>query len=151
MAGSVTAMVFSVGPTDTPSILSQVRPPWLAQKRALSCVLHGGAPRPPGHGKKQEGPRSADDVPFVSPRRSLTLERRPLSKNRLSLGVSRPRPPRLRLPRHPGAIVFLEHKPVSTSSHKCTITKNRMYPTEGPMLKASVAPFTRDILYVCSM
>jgi hypothetical protein len=26
-----------------------------------------------------------------------------------------------------------------------------MYPAEGPMLKASMAPFTRDISCVCSM
>jgi hypothetical protein len=45
-------------------------------------------------------------VPFfvVSPCRSLTLERRPLPKIRLLLRVFRPRPPRLRLPRHIGAI-----------------------------------------------
>jgi hypothetical protein len=49
----------------------------------------------------------------VSPCRSLTLERQPLPKIRLLLRVSRPRPPRLWLPRHLGAIVFLEHTPVS--------------------------------------
>jgi hypothetical protein len=50
----------------------------------------------------------------VSPCRPLTLERRPLPKHKLLLRVSRPRPPRLRLPRHPGAIVFSESTPVST-------------------------------------
>jgi hypothetical protein len=42
----------------------------------------------------------------VSPRRPLTLERQPVPKNRLLLRVSRPRPLRLRLPRHPRVIVF---------------------------------------------
>jgi hypothetical protein len=37
------------------------------------------------------------------------------------------------------------------NSKTCTITKNRMYPVEGPVLKASVAPFTRDISCVCSL
>jgi hypothetical protein len=50
----------------------------------------------------------------VSPCRSLTLERRPLPKIRLLLRVFRPRPPRLRLPQHLGAIVSLEHTTVST-------------------------------------
>jgi hypothetical protein len=50
----------------------------------------------------------------VSPCRPLTLERRPLLKNRLLMRVSQPRPPRLRLPRHSGAIVFSESTSVST-------------------------------------
>jgi hypothetical protein len=50
----------------------------------------------------------------MSPCRPLTLERRPLPKNRFLLHVSRPRPPRVWLPRHLGAIIFLEHTPIST-------------------------------------
>jgi hypothetical protein len=52
-------------------------------------------------------------VPFVSPCRPLTLECRPLPNNRLLLRFSRPRPPRLWLPRHSGAIVFSESTPIS--------------------------------------
>jgi hypothetical protein len=29
--------------------------------------------------------------------------------------------------------------------------KEQIVPAEGPMFKASVAPFTRDISYVCSL
>jgi hypothetical protein len=43
-------------------------------------------------------------------------------KNRLFLRVSRPRPPQLRLPRHPGAIVFLESTLVSTPAATFTPT-----------------------------
>jgi hypothetical protein len=49
----------------------------------------------PGRSKKQEA-RPAGALLLCRPRRSLTLERRPLPKNRLLLRVSRPRPPRLR-------------------------------------------------------
>jgi hypothetical protein len=66
---------------------------------------------------------------FCCPRRSLTLECRLLPKNRLLLRVSRPRPPRLRLPRHLGAIVFLEHTPVSTLV--TTFAPSRRYDCEG--------------------
>jgi hypothetical protein len=65
----------------------------------------------------------------VSPCRSLTLERRPLPKIRLLLRVSRPRPPRLRLPRHLGAIVFLEHTLVSTPV--TTFASSRRYDCGG--------------------
>jgi hypothetical protein len=62
-----------------------------------------------------EARRSACWCSFVvSPYRSLALLCRPLLKNRLLLRVSRPRLPRLRLTRHPGAIVFSESTPVST-------------------------------------
>jgi hypothetical protein len=64
-------------------------------------------------GTKPEGPEVAVALLLCCPRRSLTLGRRPLPKNRLLLRVSRPRPPRLRLPRHLGAIAFLAHTPVS--------------------------------------
>jgi hypothetical protein len=68
-----------------------------------------------GRSKKQEG-RPASALLLCRPRRSLMLERQPLSKNRLLLRVSRPRPPRLRLPRHLGAIVSLAHTPVSATA-----------------------------------
>jgi hypothetical protein len=65
----------------------------------------------------------------VSPCRSLTLERQPLPEIRLLLRVSRPRPPRLRLPRHLGAIVFLEHTPISTPT--ATFAPSRRYDCGG--------------------
>jgi hypothetical protein len=40
---------------------------------------------------------------------------------------------------------------VVNNNETCTNTKNRMYPAEGPMVKASVAPFTPDISCVCSI
>jgi hypothetical protein len=83
------------------------------RRRCVRCC------RPPWWGsstfgrlKKQGWPAGA--LLSCRPRRSLTLERRPLPKNRLLLRVSRLRPPRLRLPRHLGAIVSFEHTPVST-------------------------------------
>jgi hypothetical protein len=59
----------------------------------------------------------------MSPYRSLTLERRPLPKNRLLLRVSRPRPPRLRLPRHLGGYRLLgAHTGLYSSRNIRTIT-----------------------------
>jgi hypothetical protein len=68
-------------------------------------------------GTEQEGPKVAATLLLCRPRRSLTLERRPLPKNKLLLrvggGISTRQPPRLRLPQHLGAIVFLAHTLVS--------------------------------------
>jgi hypothetical protein len=77
------------------------RPPW----RGSSTT---------DRGTKQEGLEVVAALLLCRPRRSLTLERRPLPKNRLLMRVSRPRPPQLRLPRHLGAIVFLARTLVST-------------------------------------
>jgi hypothetical protein len=85
----------------------------------------------------------------VSPCRSLTLERRPLPKIRLLLRVSRPRPHRLRLPRHLGAIVFLAHTPVSTPavtfapSRRCDcggISTRRLLPSASTPVSSCVVP-----------
>jgi hypothetical protein len=111
------------------------RPPW----RGSSTT---------GHGKKHEGPKAAI-VRFASSRRSLTLERRPLLKNRLLLRVSRLRLPRLRLPWHPGAIVFLECTPVSTlaatfaPSRRCDcgrISTRRLLPSASTPVSSCVVP-----------
>jgi hypothetical protein len=109
---SVAAVAFPAG-SDIPLLFCRGRG-HLDQRSRVRCC------RPPwrgsltsGRSKKQEG-RPAGALFAVSPCRSLTLERRPLPKIRLLLRVFRPRPPRLRLPRHLGAIVFLEHTPVST-------------------------------------
>jgi hypothetical protein len=76
----------------------------------------------------EEAGRSACQCPFVvSPCRSLTLERRPLPKNRLLLHVSRPRPPRLRLPRHLGGYHLLgAHTGLYFSHNIRTITTLRL-------------------------
>jgi hypothetical protein len=97
----------------------------------------------------EEG-KSVCRCPFVvSPCRSLTLERRPLPKIRLLLRVSRPRPPRLQLPRHLGAIVFLEHTPVSTPaatfapSRRCAcggISTRRLLPSASTPVSSCVVP-----------
>jgi hypothetical protein len=111
-AGSVAAVAFPAGSAVSPSIMSRARTPWPAQTRGLLSASLAGLLD--ARTIKEAG-RSACWCPFaVSPCRSLTLERRPLPKIRLLLPVSRPRPPRLRLPWHLGAIVFLEHTPVST-------------------------------------
>jgi hypothetical protein len=91
---------------------------------------------------------SACRCPFVvSPCRSLMLERLPLPKIRLLLRVSRPRPPRLRLPRHLEAIVFLEHTPVSTPaatfapSRRCDcggISTRRLLPSASTSVSSCV-------------
>jgi hypothetical protein len=94
------------------------------------CVvagLPGGAPRRPDDRRSKKVGLLVLFV--VSPRRSLTLERRPLPKNRLLSRVSRPWPPRLRLPRHPGAIIFSESTPVSTSA--ATFAPSRHYDCGG--------------------
>jgi hypothetical protein len=79
-------------------------------------------------------------LPIVDARTST------LPKIRLLLRVFRPRPPRLRLPRHLGAIVFLEHTPVSTPattfapSRRCDcggISTRRLLPSAStPVLSA---------------
>jgi hypothetical protein len=68
---------------------------------------------------------AASALLLCRPRRSLTLERRLLPKNRL-MRVSRPRPPRLWLPRRLGALVFLEHTLVSTPAATFAITTLRL-------------------------
>jgi hypothetical protein len=98
----------------------------------------------------EEAGRSACWCPFVvSPCRSLTLERRPLPKIRLLLRVFRPRPPRLRLPRHLVAIVFLEHTTVSTPaatfapSRRCDcggISTCRLLPSASTPVSSCVVP-----------
>jgi hypothetical protein len=98
----------------------------------------------------EEAGRSACQCPFVvSPCRSLTLKRRPLPKIRLLLCVSRSQPPRLRLPRHLGAIVFLEHTPVSTSvasfapSRRCdcgVISTRQLLPSASTPVSSCVVP-----------
>jgi hypothetical protein len=98
----------------------------------------------------EEAGRSACRCPFVvSPCRSLMLERRPLPEIRLLLRVSRPRPPRLRLPRHLGAIVFLEHTPVSTPAatfaplRRCDcwgISTRRLLPSASTPVSSCVVP-----------
>jgi hypothetical protein len=110
--------------------------------------LHGGAPRRPADRRSKEG-RPAGALLLCRPRRSLTLERRLLPKNRLLLRVSRPRPPRLRLPRHLGAIVFLEHTPVSTPvttfapsrRYDCgRISTRRLLPSASTPISSCVVP-----------
>jgi hypothetical protein len=98
----------------------------------------------------EDAERSACRCPFaVSPCRSLTLERRPLPKIRLLLRVFRPRPPRLRLPWHIGAIVFLEHTTVSApaatfaSSRRCDcggISTRRLLPLASTPVSSCVVP-----------
>jgi hypothetical protein len=110
----------------------------------------------------EEAERSACRCPFVvSPCRSLTLERRPLPKIRLLLRVFRLRPPRLRLPRHLGAIVFLEHTTVSTPaatfapSRRCDcggISTRRLLPSASTPVSSCVVPPLRlrgMLDYVC--
>jgi hypothetical protein len=101
-----------------------------------------------GRSKKQEG-RPAGALLLCRPRRSLTLERRPLPKNRLLLHVSRLRPPRLWLHRHLGAIVFLEHTLVSTPaatfapSRRCDcrgISTRRLLPSAYTPVSSYVVP-----------
>jgi hypothetical protein len=99
----------------------------------------------------------------VSPRRSLTFERRPLPNNRLLMCVSRPWPPRLRLPRHPRAIVFLECTPISSPatafapSRRCDcggISTRRVLPSAStPVSSYAVPPLRlRGMLdSVCSL
>jgi hypothetical protein len=70
----------------------------------------------------EEAGRSACRCSFVvSPCRPLTLERRPLPKDRLLLRVSRSRPPRLRLPRCLGV-----HAGLFSSHNIRTITTLRL-------------------------
>lgn len=98
----------------------------------------------------EDAGRSACRCPFaVSPCRSLTLERRPLPKIRLLLRVFRPRPPRLRLPRHLWAIVFLEHTTVSAPaatfapSRRCDcggISTRRLLPSASTPVSSCVVP-----------
>jgi hypothetical protein len=87
----------------------------------------------------------------------LTLERRPLPKNKFLLRVSRPRPPRLRLTRHLGAIAFLESTPVSSPaatfapSRRCEcggISTRRLLPSASTPVSSCVVPLLglREVL-----
>jgi hypothetical protein len=111
------------------------RPPWRGSSTS-------------GRSKKQGGPTCCCSF-VMSPCRPLTLERRPLPKIRLLLRVSRPRPHRLRLPRHLGAIVFLEHTSVSTPaatlapSRRCDcerISTRRLLPSASSPVSSCVVP-----------
>jgi hypothetical protein len=117
---------------------------------AVACAVVGLPGGAPYAWTIEEARRSACRCSFVvSPCRSLTLERRPLPKIRLLLRVFRPRPPRLRLPRHLGAIVFLEHTPVSTPaatftpSRRCDcggISTRRLLPSASTPVSSCVVP-----------
>jgi hypothetical protein len=102
LAGSVVPLLFcrGCGLYDRRRRVRCCRPPWRGSSTS-------------GRSKKQGGLTCCCSF-VMSPCRPLTLERRPLPKNRFLLHVSRPRPPRVWLPRHLGAIIFLEHTPIST-------------------------------------
>jgi hypothetical protein len=118
--------------------------------------LPGGAPRRPDDRRsKKVGLLVLFCV--VSPCLPLTLERLPLPKNRLLLRVFRLQPPRLRLPRHPGAIVFSESTPVSTPaatfapSRRCDcrgISTRRLLPSASNPISSPVATVGDVILCV---
>jgi hypothetical protein len=80
----------------------------------------------------------------MSPSRSLTLEHRPLPKNRLLLRVSRPRPPRLRLSRHPGAIISSKstHRQHSHPHHATIagVSTRRLLPSASTTVSSCVVP-----------
>jgi hypothetical protein len=120
-------MAFLTGSAVTPSILPRAQPPWPAQMRAVPPASLTGLL---DVWTIEEARRSVCLCSFVvSPCRPLTLERRPLPKNMLLLRVSRPRPPRLRLPWHPGAIVFSESPQVSPPA--ATFAPSRHCDCEG--------------------
>jgi hypothetical protein len=82
-------------------------------------------------------------LPIVDARTST------LPKIRLLLRVFRPRPPRLRLPRHLGAIVFLEHTTISTPAatfapSRCCdcggISTRRLLPSASTPVTSCVVP-----------
>jgi hypothetical protein len=136
-AGSVVLLLFCRGHGlyDRRRRVRCCRPPW--QGSSMS-----------GRSKKQGGPTCCCSF-VMSPCRPLTLERRPLPKNRLLLRGSRPRPPRLRLPRHLGVIVFLEHTLVSTPastfvpSRRCDcwgISTRRLLPSASTPVSSCVVP-----------
>ena len=146
-SGSVTAVAFPAG-SDIPLPFCRGRG-HLDQRSRVRCC------RPPwrgsstfGRSKKQGGLNCCCSF-VMSPCRSLTLERRSLPKNRFLLRVSRPRPPRVRLPRHLGAIVFLEHTPISTPaatfapSRRCDcggISTRRLLPSASTPVSSCVVP-----------
>jgi hypothetical protein len=105
-----------------------------------------------GQSKKQED-RLACTLLLCRPRRSLTL-RRPLPKNRLLLRVSRPRAPRLRLPRHLGNYRLLGAHTGFYSSHNIrTITMLRLQKNFNPSaptfgLYSSATVGVLDCMYV---
>jgi hypothetical protein len=146
MARSVAIMAFPVGSAVTPSIMLRARPPWPMQSHAL----------PPTSLARLLDDRTIEEARWspvccyssfvVSSRRSLTLKCRPLPKNRILVCVSQPRTPRHQLPRHLGAIVFLECTLVS--SPLATFTLSQCCDCEGTSTRW-LLPWLCSSLIVC--
>jgi hypothetical protein len=81
---------------------------------------------------------------FMSPSRPLTLEHRPLPKNRLLPRVFQPRPPRLRLSQHPGAIVSSKstHQQHSHPHHATIagVSTRRILPSASTTVSSCAVP-----------
>jgi hypothetical protein len=148
LAESVVVVTFLTGFADTPTFLLPMTTLIGADACAVT-ILPSEAPRRSIAERSKKALRLLLLFLSCCPHRSLTLERRPLPKNRLLLRVSRPRPSRLRLPRHLGAIVFLEHTPVSTPaatfapSRRCDcvgISTRRLIPSASTPVSSCVVP-----------
>jgi hypothetical protein len=111
--------------------------------------LLSGVPRRPTTEEARRSSVCCCSSFVMSPCRSLTLERRQLQRTRLPLRVSRPRPPRLRLPWHPGAIILMECTPVSTlaatlvPSRRCDcggVSTHRLLPSASTPTSSCAVP-----------